>query len=232
MWWLEQIITYLSQVRDWFLDAYYEVSGWVYPFNNLATPLYWLYHAFFYLAFHFGSFNAWVDDAASKIAAILNFDNLYSYFRTYFDYAVNAWNWVFNAWNNVIAITGDWWNSTQLIVQSWIASAQQFLQTQINGINTLLASIQASVDNLLSNLPTLNEIISWWSNWWGNTLANLGSWWNDRLYDVQGLINSAFVERESLWAGWQDFRGKVVEFFTDPWGWLYDRFDDFIERFW
>ena len=66
----------------------------------------------------------------------------------------------------------------------------------------------------------------------GNILLVVNNWWRDRLLDVQGLINSAFVTRDSLWSGWQDLRDKVTEFFSDPEEWLYKAADRIIERFW
>ena len=73
-----------------------------------------------------------------------------------------------------------------------------------------------------------------WDTFWTVTFPTLVSWawlttwWNSRLEDIQGLINSAFTIREGLWTGWQDWRDKVVEFFTDPLEWLLAKFTDWF----
>lgn len=63
-------------------------------------------------------------------------------------------------------------------------------------------------------------------------MANLDSWWDDRLLDISALIDSAFLSREPFWAGWQDWKDAVIEFIQDPWQWFYDRLEELFDRFW
>ncbi|KKK66018.1 hypothetical protein LCGC14_2968300, partial [marine sediment metagenome] len=73
-----------------------------------------------------------------------------------------------------------------------------------------------------------------WDNFWVTiypglvSFAWLTTWWNERLADVAGLIDSAFTIREGLWDGWQDVRGAVLEFFSDPLEWLWSKFTDWF----
>ena len=84
----------------------------------------------------------------------------------------------------------------------------------------------------------LDTVKANWDYFWSITFPTLVSftwlttWWSSRLTDIQNLINSAFLIRQSFWEGWQDWRGKVTEFFTDPEEWLYKAADRIIERFW
>ena len=81
-------------------------------------------------------------------------------------------------------------------------------------------------------IPDITEIQAWFTDWTGNVTSVINTWWTSTMWEVQELINSAFIVRESLWSGWQDLRDKVTEFFTDPEDWLYKSVDRIIERFW
>ncbi len=232
MWFLEYIISWLNTIRDWFLQAYYEVNGWVWPFNNLAPPLLGIWYGFSYLTNYFVSFNYWVDDAASKIATILNYANISSYFSYYFDAATNAWTWVVNAWSNVTSIINSWWSSAQYTVLAWIDDAKYWLQTQINSLNIWVSNLQASINELLALIPSISEIIAWFSNWWSLILAAIISWGGLPAALIQDLINSTL----RLWFPFYDalasLWNNIAEFFADPLAWIYNKLEEFFERFW
>uniref|UniRef100_A0A6M3LXB9 Uncharacterized protein n=1 Tax=viral metagenome TaxID=1070528 RepID=A0A6M3LXB9_9ZZZZ len=232
MYFLTWITNRLSDIAGYFYDVYLETLGWVYPFWLVANFFYQLHVLFTNLAWDFYNFNTWATDVASKVASILNFNQITAYFSTWINYATTAWNWVINSWSNVSNIIGNWWSSVQYTVQVWIETAKQFVQTQIDNISTILNNLKASVESLLAQIPSINELLYWFTDWWGKVLVNLTTWWNEKLLDVRDLINTAFKNYEPFWEGWQDCKNAVVEFFTDPWQWLYDRLEDFFERFW
>lgn len=232
MWFLNYIVSRLVDISNFFYSAYLEVWGWVYPFYLLSYPLYNLYYAFNQLARNFYDFNTWVDDAAIKLANILSWSTIWSYILSWLPNLDDVNSWFYDWWGNVTSVINSWWASTSITVQGWIDAGQQWLQSQINTINTLLASLQSQVSELTGQLPSLNEILSWFSNWWGNVLAQVIAWGALTTLQIQSLIDSAFTVRGQFWAGWQDVRDNVIDFFTDPWGWLYNSFDDFIERYW
>lgn len=228
MWFLDQIVSWLHSARDYFYDAYETVSSWVWPFYLLSYPLYSLYRVFFNLAIYFGEFNSWVDYVAGRVANILTFSNIYSYFKTYFDAAINAWNWVANAFWNVWSVVDSWWTTTQYTVLAWIDEARNWATTLFNQASLLLASLQAAWDNFKGMIPTIDDVIYWWNNWTGNVLLTVNTWWTGALLEVSALINSAFIERESWWAGWSNFRDQVALFFADPLEFLWDRAADWF----
>lgn len=228
MWFLDQIITWFGSARDLFYDAYLEVRGWIWPFHYLSTPLYSLYVAFYYLTLYFSYFNTWVDNTASKLADILSYSLIYSYFKPFFDAAINAWDWISNAWQNVTGIISNWWSSASQIVLVWVQDAKNLATTLFGQANSWLASLQSAWDSFKGKIPTIDAVISWWRNWTGSVLSVVNTWWKDRLLDVQGLINSAFKERESFWSGWQDWRAQVTTFFTDPVEFIWSRFTDWF----
>lgn len=228
MWFLNIIISYLGNIRDWFLSAYNEVKGWVWPFNNLATPLYYLYYAFSYVTLYFGYFNDWVATANTKLSQILDINQIIVYLKTWLDYATYAWQWVGNAISNVTSIITSWWSSAQETVLAWIEQAKQWTLAQIQNLAAAMVEVQAWWNSFKSNLPTLSEIIAWFQSWWPNILSMLGSWWIERLLDVEALFNSWFLELSPLWEGWQEIREEVFEFFSDPLEWLWARFTDWF----
>lgn len=232
MWWLDQIVSYLASIRDWFLEAYYEVQSWVWPFNNLAGPLYQLYYASYYICYYFGNFNSWVTDTANRLAAILDWNTIQNYIRGWFPNLDDVISWFYNWWGNVTSAITSWWSSTQYTVQGWIASAVSFLQGQLNTLSSLLAGLQSQISELLAQLPSFNEMWSWFTDWWSNALKQIIAWGALKVGEITGLIDSAFLDREPFWEGWQDWRDQVTEFFTDPWQWFYDRLEDLFDRFW
>lgn len=229
---IDWIIEELWNAADWFHEAYYEVKDWIWPFYLLKYPLYGLYGAFMWLAIGFSDFNEWIADIAGKVAAILSFDDIYSYFRDLFNAALNAWAWVADSFWNVWDIVTTWWAVTSSTVLDGIAALRDWALSFLNYLQEQIYALNVRVSEVIELIPDVSEFMGWFSDWWGNILANLGTWWDDRLLDIQGLIDSAFKTRESFWAGWQEWRDKVIEFFTDPEDWLYKAADRIIERFW
>ena len=232
MWFLDQIISYLASARDWLFSAYDEVRGWVSPFHYLSTPLFYIWIAFDRLVIYFSYFNDWVTDTATKLTTILSYANISSYFSYYFDAAAAAWSWVANSWWNVTNIINSWWSSAQYTVLAWIDDAKYWLQTQINSLNIWVSNLQASINELLALIPSISEIIAWFSNWWSLILAAIISWGGLPAALIQDLINSTL----RLWFPFYDalagLWNNIAEFFADPLDWIYNKLEEFFERFW
>lgn len=204
------IIEKLRYVAGWLHDIFLVVDDWIWPFFLAAPPFYWLSALFSGLALNFYHFSLWVDDVANRIVTILTFDNIYSYFKVYFDAALNAWTWVQNFATDISAIIDTWWQGTIATVTGWIDALRDWALFWINYLQGQIHSLNTRVSNIISQIPDISEF---------------GAWFSD-------LIDSAFREREPFWAGWQDWRDKVTEFFSDPEEWLYKAADRIIERFW
>jgi len=228
MWFINAIVNWLSRVSDYLYDAYQEVRGWVWPFYYLANPLYYLSRAFSYITEYFGEFNEWAGNVADWLAGVLDLSQITAYFRTWIDAAIDAWDWVSRAFSNVWNIVDDWWSSTQFTVRAWIAEAKSYADSLLGEVNRMIANLQAAWDSLRGWIPTLEEISLWWGNWTGNVLTAINTWWNSTLLEVRALIDSAFLERESWWAGWEEMRDRVATFFSDPLEFLWDRFADWF----
>lgn len=228
MWFIDYIVEQLVDARDWLLDAYSEVSGWIFPFSYLSYPLWGLYQVFYYLVFYFGYFNDWLDWASGRLNEILSTWDIQSYFQWWLDAAANAWDWVYNAWDNIWQEVDTWWSTTKLTVQGWLDWLEIELKGLISQVDLGLTSLRHSWDNFVSKIPTIDEIIEWFKNWGGNVWSEITNWWSSTVNDVQGLIDSAFVSRESFWSGWQDVRDNVIEFFSNPLDWLASHIEDWF----
>jgi len=229
---LNAIINWCNTASDYFYEIYLDVYYWVAPFNATAPFFYEICLVFNGLAWQFSYFNDWVVDAVNRLNTILNWDAIRSYILGWLPNLQSVSTWFTNWWNEVTSVIASWWNTTQYTVQGWIDTAKQYLQTQINSLNTWVTSLEADVSELLSQMPSINEILAWFSNWWANILVKVQEWWNDTLPDVNALIDSTlrdwFPFYNDLVALWND----IKLFFTDPLEWLYVKMDDWFERFW
>ena len=213
---------------DLYLDCYY--VGW--PLDVLGIWFYYLSDYFSSLAWDFYDFSSWVNDVAAKVTEILNWSTIWSYILSYVPNLTEISDWFYYWWDYVTQVVDNWWTSTSTTVLAWIDEAVSGVLTLVDQVNAWLASLQTTVNDIAGRLPSIDGVLAWWSNWTGNVLLIINTWWSSTMGEVQGLIDSAFIVRESFWAGWQDWRDQVTEFFTDPEDWLYKSLDRIIERFW
>ena len=232
MYFMSSIISACNSASSFFYSIYLEVYSWVYPFWLAAAYFSSLSSLFSNLAWYFYDFNTWVDNTANKLLEILNWNTIQSYIRSWF-YSLSDLSTIFYFfWTNVTNVISNWWSTAQATVKSWDDAVKSFLQAQLNTVNSLLTSLQASWDGFKGKIPSIDAIISWFTNWWGNVLAQVIAWGALTALQIQSLVDSAFTLRNGFWEGWQDIRAQVLEFFADPLQWLYDRMDEWFERFW
>jgi len=204
------IIDYLNDVSDFFYDIYIEILGWVWPFWQAADLFYGLCVLFNNLAWAFHDFADWLDWAHNEIRNILSWSDIRSEIRDWLDGIENLVEW-FKNW-------ADWINQA---IDSWWDSAKQT-------VKDLIAIATQGLDNLLIA----------WDNFWTVTFPTLVSftwlsiWWDNKLIELNLFIESTLATWSPFWEGWQEVRDSVTEFFTDPLQWLYDKMDEWFERFW
>jgi len=232
MWFLNAIVEKLNDAAGFFYLVYLEVLGWVYPLWQAASFFYEISLAFSNLAWYFSYLYDWLDDLAGRVADILTFDSIYSYFSSYFDAAMSAWGWIVNALDNVWSILTGWWSATSSTVMGWIDAARDFALSLHYSLLSNFDSLRAEWDSFQASLPSVESVLLWFADWWGNILTNLDYWWSDKLLEIQDLISSRFAEFTPFLEGWQELRSAVTEFFTDPLQWIYDKLDEWFERFW
>lgn len=167
--------------------------------------------------------NTWWETKRSEVLGIVN-----AALGGVVEAAINAWNWVKNAWWNTWDIIDNWWSVKQWDVKALISSAVEWLE-----------NIGQTFNNFWTNLwPALvaefNNLKSAWGNFWSVTLPRLvsfdqlESWWQSRVKDVQGLLNTTTRELARLSEGWLDMRQQVVTFFADPVEFIWQRFTEWF----
>lgn len=225
---MNYIVQRLNDASDFFYDLYLEVLGWVYPFWLAAGMFYNLCGIFNRLAWNFYDFGQWVDAAADKLEDVLSWSYIRSLIQSWLPDLENAVSW-WHSWTAWVRQKIDeWWNSAKDTVQGWIDIGDQWLKDLIDDAQTWLARLQSSMNDIIGMLPSITEITTWFSDWWGNIMTPLTTWWNNRVLVIQGLIDSNFTDREPFWSGWQDVKDNVIEFFSSPLDWLVDHFTDWF----
>ena len=222
------IIDRLSDASYFFYDIGLQVNSWVWPFWYAAGFFFALSYLFADLAWDFVDFAEWLEWVFDELGAVLTWSYIQELIRNWLPDLEYFISWIpgFDAWLD--SILEDW---TNWIFNTW--------QTIIDGVSLALTNLKAEWDNFWNItwpqwVDNFNDLKAKWDNFWITIFPNLvdftwlGIWWNSRLADIQGLIDSAFVLRESLWAGWQDWRDSVAEFFADPLEWLWTRFADWF----
>lgn len=204
------IIERLEEIKDWFLDAYYEVNSWIVPFKWLAPPLYGLYVATHYLWQRFISFDAWLVWLSDTIAQFLTSWEIRDLLKDTIDFAVGAWAWVINATGNIQSVINNWWSPWQSWITAIVDNARDWLKGLIDNLEAAFLSVKTAWDYFWTVLYP--------------TLIGRG--------EAESLIQSALIE----WFPWYDtlslFIGDIGEFFGDPLEWIYTRLESFIERYW
>jgi len=222
------IIAALNAASSFTYSIYLEVNGWIWPFNLVSGPFYWLSVNFNNLAWGFYHFWDWVNDISARIGGALSWDTVWNFIISRFPQIEQLRDWFYNWWNNVTGAVTSWWSATSVTVQGWIQEAKQYAASLVSSITAGLLTLQGAWDGFKVRIPTIDGVIYWWSNWTGNVLTAVNSWWTGKLTEVQGLINSAFTARASFWEGWQDMRDNVLEFFADPVEYIWGRFADWF----
>lgn len=229
---MNDIISWLKDIEDYFYDAYLEVWDWVYPFWLLGYPLLSISRGFGWLAYYFGEFRNWLLWAKDEIDDILSWGNIKSRIRDWLDGIEDLVEW-FGEWaDHLLSTVNSWWEAVQVTVKGWIAIAVEGLAPLLEAWSTFWSTIWPEWTGKLSELRSL------WDNFVEETLpglldlTKLTEWWNARLVEIQQLINTALADwfpfYDELVAIWED----IKELFADPETWLLDKIERMLVRFW
>lgn len=203
---LSGVINALQMVSKWCHDIYLNLFDWITPFGYIANVFHFLSEIFMGAANALTEFQVWVLALADQVTQVLSWEGIKGLILTWLPDLENVVIW-FGSWvQNSRSLITDWWQVAQETVWGWITVATE-------GLTTLRANWDEFVTSTLPNLVSL----SW-----------LDSWWTARVLDVQNLINSAFMVRDSLWEGWQSTRDQVFDFLGNPVGYIWERFADWF----
>lgn len=222
------IVQELNDISDFFYDLYIEVNGWVTPFWYAAGFFYDLCQVFNYLAWDFYDFGQWVYEITDEIGEILTWSNIRSLIRSWLPDIEDIVDWWDRWWVWVGEEIDSWWDYTRGIVEGWISYATGWLSDWIDSIESTLVTLEAAWDEWVAKIPSFDMVWGWFTDWWANVLAHIITWGALTATGINSLIDSWFKLYEPFWAGWQDVKDNVIEFFNSPLDWLLDRFTDWF----
>jgi len=204
---IRRIVRYLYQV---FGDAALWCWSHDPPFGWLGDFFLDVYNYLTDLHYGLYQFAQEYDSIWDAIVDIITESDIYRLLNKWLNYAQDAWEWVCHAFSNVVNIVDAWWDTVYSTVQGWITVATE----------------------------GLSELRAMWDNFWNELFPKLvnfdwlGIWWDARLKDINSLIESWFIAFTPFWEGWLEVREAFSEFFADPLEWVYNKLDEFFERFW
>lgn len=232
-------MNFFDSIRSWFIWATNVLVAGAMDAYSSFLPLDWLGDALNALSdftsnvagYLFDASN-WYEDTKSLLLDILSWSTIQNYIRNWLTGIEAAVSWFLDWYDQVGSRIDYWWLGVWSTVQDWIDAAtlglDELKAAWSNFWSVLLPSIYSQIELLSSN----------WSNFWSVTFPTLvdftqiEAWFTGKITDIQGLIDGALADFDDLFTWWADFKDDVVQFFTDPWAWLYNKLDDFIERFW
>lgn len=226
------IVERLNDICSYFYDLYLEFYDFPPPISYAATWLYWLSREFSNLAWSFYDFYFWVEEVSKQVSLILSWSTIWSYIKDRVPNLEQISDW-FSTWRTKVRLeVSAWWSDAGLVVLSWIAEAERGLLSRIESIQNVVNSLRGEWNSFKPQLPAIESLLTWYENWRSNVRASFDAFWREKLLDIQRLIDDAFTLRAYLWSDWLEHRDNILEFISDPLQWLYDRIDEFAERFW
>lgn len=230
--WIAVLVDFFSNASSYFYDLYLEAYDAPYIPYAFAWPLYLMSDLFADISWAFYDFYYWAYDVVDRLGDILSWSTIYGYITSYWPNLNSALSWFSNWYNNVINAVEDFFNDAQGTIQQWINSAVDLALAAwdwlIDGFNTL----QIAWDNFKSKIPTIDELIDWFSNWWGNVLSTLRSWGMLAANEIRDLIDSKISEWFPFYDNLVSLWGEIQDFIADPLQYAYDKLDEWFERFW
>lgn len=230
--WISDLIEFFNNASTFFYNLYVEAYNSIYIPLAFANILYSLSSLMSSIAWAFYDGYIWASDVWDRIQDILTWDSIYSLILSYFPNLNNVLSWFSNWINYVWGQIDSWWQSTKETVEVWIDNAVDLAFAAwdwlVDGFNTL----QTAWDNFKTKIPTIDEILAWFGDWWATILSRLRDWGLLSGLEISDLIDSVirtwFPFYDTLFELWNDIR----DFFTDPEAWIYEKLDNFFERFW
>jgi len=121
-----------------------------------------------------------------------------------------VWQFLLNFFDNMGNIISNWWDTTKSTVLDWIDEAKTWAAGLIDDLRALVDKVTADFEDFI-----------------GTTLPTLAS-----KLDVRDLVTAALLPFRDIINFLETVKDELTRFFADPWAWLYNKFDDFFERFW
>ena len=205
----------LDDVIDWWYDRWYWVEDaiddwWEYAKETVTQVVTNIYD---YSRTTINNITEYVTNTIT---------NVYDYSRTTIN---NITEYVTNVITNVYNYTTTIINNVTEVVTQLIANLESWTTTQINNARSAILGIIGDLETWtiteLNNIKdTLTSVFDWDALW-----AWITTWWNDRLLDVQGLIDTELKTWFPFYDDLAELWNGIAEFFVNPLDWLKDRIE-------
>ena len=225
---ISKVIEFLGWLQEALYKAYREIYDLGPPFWYFAWPFYLAADAVNRLGWAFYDFYFWVGEIQDRIQFVMTPSEYIGWIYSFWPLLSQIHDWFRDRINKIKEVVNEWWTATSSTVLDWIDTAKAWAKIWIDWLDNRVSQLEVRLDNLVIEFPDVTELLAWFSNWPGNVWSIIDNWWISTMGEIQGLISSAFKEREPFWAGWQDFRDRVAEFFTDPVEFVWARFTDWF----
>jgi hypothetical protein len=174
----------------------------------------------------------WANNVAYQIQGFLNWGDIAASIRNTWYGLDDVIAWWWDQVNWFIMRANNWWLSVKVHVQYWIDLAQDEVLVITDQLQAWFTQLQADVQHLLDQVPTLDEII----NWFTFRYADMLDWFRG----IGGLVTQEIMELvNQMLIMWLPFYNDFVSlwndiqlFFADPLEWLYIKMDEWFDRFW
>lgn len=229
------IVTVRALVKDLY-QVFGDLTLWCWdndpPFGWFGDRFLDVYLALTDLHYALYELALWFEDLEERVAAVITESTIFQLLQKWLNYAEDAWSWVLNSVQYIGSVVNDWWLSIIPTVQGWIAIA-------VEGFDNLKVAWDSfwavTWPEWTSNI---SELRSLWDNFWTDNFPTLltfdwlGIWWDSRLQEIDTLIGNTIKDWLPFYDDLVELWDGIVEFFVDPWAWLYDRLEDFMDRYW
>lgn len=207
---MRRIVEFLYDAGTFLYSIFLEVNDWVWPFYYAAEFFYDLSITFIKLAARFDEFREWLEWAEDEIGEILSWSRIKDKIREWLDGIEDLIDWFTDWWTHIKQEVEDWWGEKATAVKGWIEEATEGLE----------------------------DLLEDWDNFWDKILPELvnftwlAEWWNTRLAEINSLIESVIKTWFPFYNDLVNLWSDIKVFFADPLQWVYNKLDEFFERFW
>lgn len=228
---LNNIAAWLANIAGWFWWLYINTQGDIFwGWTSMLWRI--LADVFDELSFAFILFRDWLMNVANEIATFLDARSILDLLFIPIKWALDAWAWVELAWTNVWQIVNAWWGTMSSTVQGWIDVAKEFLEELINmaqvGVNLLMGWVDSFSNITLPTLATWTGVTGLIDDFLTDHIIPFFATWSGVGDLIESAIKSWFPFYDELVSLWSE----IQEFFTDPPQYVYNKLDEFFERFW
>jgi hypothetical protein len=205
--WSNSIWTWVPGA-DWFSDRLTDIGDWLW---SLLTPI--------------AQFGDFADDVWSKVQNIFTPDMVLQAIKGWFPWLEGVGAWFGNIGDWVTTVISSWWLTVTTTVKGWIDVA-------VEGLSKLKVSWGDFWSITWPEWMTkFNGLATAWDTFFVTTLPTLfdvkyaEEWWKGKAINFMAIADSQLRERFP-------FYDELALFFKDPGQYVYDKLDDFFERFW